>query len=114
MATNNLLKKLAKARNQVKKLEQAMAASQSKVLAKLPAKHGFDSVDAFVAAVKAAAKGGKEHRRQRTVLTPEIKDKVKTLLEAGKTGSEIAQAVGISLPSVQNIKHSLGLVKTRK
>ena len=31
----------------------------------------------------------------------------------GKTGGEIAKSLGISLPSVQNIKKALGLVKKR-
>lgn len=124
MAANNILKKLAKARAQVEKLEQAMAAKQSKVLAKLPAQYGFEDVDAFVAAVKAAAKGGSGRRaaakrgpakrRKRAVITPETKAKVKSLAEAGKTGGEIAKAVGISLPSVQNIKRELGLTQSRK
>jgi DNA-binding CsgD family transcriptional regulator len=36
---------------------------------------------------------------------------VKKLVKAGKSGSQIAKAVGISLPSVQNVKKALGLVK---
>ena len=36
--------------------------------------------------------------------------KVKKLVEDGKTGAEIAKAAGISLPSVHNVKKSLGLV----
>ncbi len=129
MAANNILKKLAKARAQVEKLEQVMAAKQNKVLAKLPAQYGFDDVDAFLAAVKAAAKGGSGRRaaakggsgrraaakrRKRAVITPETKAKVKALAEAGKTGGEIAKTVGVSLPSVQNIKRELGLTKSRK
>jgi transposase len=39
---------------------------------------------------------------------------VKKLVQDGKTGSEVAKLVGISLPSVQNIKKALGLVKERK
>jgi len=39
---------------------------------------------------------------------------VKKMTEAGKTGSNIAAALKISLPSVQNIKKALGLVKARK
>jgi transposase len=38
---------------------------------------------------------------------------VKKLVAAGKTGSQIAKAVGVSLPSVQNIKSALGMVKSR-
>ena len=51
---------------------------------------------------------------------PELRDEsalskteVKKLVEAKKTGAEIAKALGISLPSVQNIKKALGLVKAR-
>jgi DNA-binding CsgD family transcriptional regulator len=39
---------------------------------------------------------------------------VKKLVAAGKTGNEIAEALSISLPSVQNIKKALGLVQKRK
>ena len=126
MAEKNILKQLAKARAQVSKLEQAVAAKRNKVLAKLPAQYGFDDVDAFLQAVRNAAKGGARKsgaakpatgggkRRKRAVITPETKAKVKSLAEAGKTGGEIAKAVGISLPSVQNIKRELGLTKGKK
>ena len=40
--------------------------------------------------------------------------RVKKLVQAGKSGSQIAKAVGISLPSVHNIKKALGLVKSRR
>ncbi len=35
------------------------------------------------------------------------------MVEGDKTGAEIAKSLGISLPSVQNIKKALGLVKKR-
>jgi hypothetical protein len=35
------------------------------------------------------------------------------MVDAGRTGAEIAKALSISLPSVQNIKKALGLVKER-
>ena len=46
-------------------------------------------------------------------LTDATRAQVKKLVEAGKTGSEIAKAVGVSLPSVHNIKKALGLVKKK-
>jgi hypothetical protein len=52
-------------------------------------------------------------RRKRSVITDETRSSVKKLVEGGKTGSQIAKALGISLPSVQNIKKALGLVKPR-
>lgn len=122
MADKNILKELAAARAKVSKLEQAVIAKRNRILAALPAEYGFDSADDFIAAIKAATKGstkgGKRKvsvkRRKRAVITADTKAKVKSLAEAGKTGSEIAKAVGISLPSVQNIKRELGLTKARK
>jgi hypothetical protein len=39
---------------------------------------------------------------------------VKVLVDEGKTGAQIAKSLNISIPTVQNIKKSLGLVKARK
>jgi hypothetical protein len=126
MAKDKILKALAMARAKVEKLEQAVVAKRNQVLAKLHALYGFESIDDFIAALKAAAagRGGRKargkakaaggKRRKRAVITPEVKAKVKSLTEAGKTGAEIAKATGISLPSVQNIKKELGLTKARK
>lgn len=97
----------------------------NKELASLPAKYGFASVQAFARAVKAAAGGkvrgaakatasGGKKRRRRAVITDAIRADVKKLAEAGKSGGAIAKALKISLPSVQNIKKALGLVKSRK
>jgi DNA-binding CsgD family transcriptional regulator len=48
------------------------------------------------------------------VITADTKLKVKQLVAAKKTGQEISKALKISLPSVQNIKKALGLVKARR
>ncbi len=55
-----------------------------------------------------------EGKGRRAVITDDTRAEVKKMVQAGKTGSEIAKAVGISLPSVQNIKKALGLVEKRK
>lgn len=96
-------------------------------LAQLPQLHGFNSVTSFIAAVRSAAsvtprargrsapklqrvrRGGK-----RATITDETKQRVKRLVQEGKTGAEIALAVGISRPSVQNIKKAFGLSRSRK
>jgi hypothetical protein len=72
------------------------------------------AVPAVVApkAEKAPKAAGKK-RGKRARITPELKAQVKTLVEAGKTGAVIAKELGISLPSVQNIKKEFGLVKKR-
>jgi hypothetical protein len=119
------IKTLAVTKARVAELEKSIAAELNRELAALPAKYGFDSLPAFFDAVKSATRGkgrglGKAKaspngkRRKRAVITAETKAKVKSLVENGKTGAEIAKQVGISLPSVQNIKKDLGLVKTRK
>ncbi len=121
MAKDKIVKALAAARAKVQKLEAAMVAKRNRLLARLHAQHGFETVEEFIAALRQAAKGGKGRpaaatgrRRKRAVITPEVKAKVKSLTEAGKTGAEIAKVTGISLPSVQNIKKELGLTKARK
>jgi len=129
------IKELAAAKAKVEELEQKIVAERASELAGLPASFGFEGVAAFVKAVRAAA-GGKpvKHRkvrkaakktkkkpqqkkqkktRTRAKITDETRAEVKKLVEAKKTGAEIAKALGISLPSVQNIKKALGLVKAR-
>jgi hypothetical protein len=129
------IKELEAARAKLASLEQSIQDELQKELAGLPAKYGFDSAQAFARAVTAAAGGGGGRgrrrgrppgrpaaakagagggkRRKRSVITDETRSQVKKLVEGGKTGAEIAKAVGISLPSVQNIKKALGLVKKR-
>lgn len=120
------LKELAALRAKAAALEEQVAAEQTQELASLPAQYGFADATAFLAAVRAAtgnrrgrrpgvqpkkaALGGSK-RKARAVITDETRAEVKKLVQGGKTGAEIAKAVGISLPSVQNIKKALGLVK---
>lgn len=54
-----------------------------------------------------------KEKTQRGQITDEIRSEVRRLVEAGKTGAQIAKRCGISLPSVQNIKKALGFVKER-
>ena len=123
------IKTLAITKARVAELEKSIATELNRELSALPGRYGFDSLPTFFEAVKAASRGkahpasraksaaggrGGSKRRKRAVITAETKSKVKSLVESGKTGAEIAKAVGISLPSVQNIKKDLGLVKARK
>jgi hypothetical protein len=117
------IKELEQTKAKLAKLEHSVAVELRKELAALPASYGFDSVGAFITAVsvaagarrgRAKAAGSGKKRRRRAVITDATRSEVKKLSAAGKTGAEIAKAVGISLPSVQNIKKALGLVKARK
>jgi hypothetical protein len=123
---SNKLKKIATMRAKLLALETSVAIERRNELAELPQRYGFENAAAFVKAVKAAGSGkhprgpkratpgAGRKRRKRAHITDEIRADVKKLAGEGKTGGEIAKATGISLPSVQNIKASLGLVKKRK
>ena len=115
------IKQLEATKAKVASLVKEISDQLNKELRTLPAKYGFDNAKDFIKAVKLAS-GGKGRaakagsggtRRTRAVITDATRAEVKKLVAAGKTGGEIAKAVGISLPSVQNIKKALGLVKTR-
>jgi hypothetical protein len=116
------IKKLAALRSQVASLEAEIADAVQSDLAALPARFGFASAKDFIAAVRAAtgakrgpgrpAKAGKK-RRRRAVITDEVRAGVKSMSEAGKTGSEIAAALRISLPTVAKLRKALGLVRKR-
>jgi DNA-binding NarL/FixJ family response regulator len=133
------LKELEAARAKLASLEQSIQSELHKELAQLPGKYGFASTNEFIDALRASSGGGRgvrrgkrgrpagsgsgggaakssgggRKRRRRAVITDETRGQVKKLVEGGKTGAEIAKSLGISLPSVQNIKKALGLVKKR-
>lgn len=121
------ISELAAAKAKLAALEAAVSTELKQELAGLPAKYGFENVEDFVSALRAAsgkrrgrkAGTGKSaapaegKRRKRATITDATRTEVKKLVEAGKTGNEIAKTVGISLPSVQNIKKALGLVAKR-
>jgi DNA-binding NarL/FixJ family response regulator len=121
-------RELAAAKAKVARLENAISSELNGELAALPARYGYSDVGAFVRAVKSASGGRRgrragmlkalksspgTRRRRRAVITDAIRGKVKTLVEAGKKGPEIARTLKISGQTVHNIKKSLGLVKPR-
>lgn len=115
------LRQLEKAKEKVAALEAQIAKAMRSDMALLPARYGFKSVSSFIAAMKAVGsdalrQGTKavKSRRTRAKITDATRAQVKKLVEAGKTGVQIVEEVGISLPSVQNIKKALGLVTPRK
>lgn len=124
-----VIKELEAARAKVAELENSLAKERKQKLAGLPKEYGFDSIDEFVKALRSASGGarrgrkpkaaaasgggGGKKRSKRARITPEMKEKVKSAVNAGKTGAEIAKELGISVPSVQNIKKEFGLVKSR-
>ena len=128
----NKLNQLKAARAKVASLEKSIENKLNRELAALPEKYGFETAAELAEAIirasgsgsvrgggkrrgrkpgKAKAAGG--GRRKRAKITDEMREQVKKLVAEGKTGSEIAKEVGISLPSVQNIKKAAGLVNKR-
>ena len=127
--TPNILKQIETARAKLAALEKAADDQRNHTLVRLPAKLGFADMESLIAALQAVAgpkpkgrpaKGvkakapGAVKRRKRAVVTDATRAEVKKLVDAGKTGGAIAKAVGISLPTVQNIKKALGLIRKRK
>jgi hypothetical protein len=125
---------LEKAKAKLAQAEAKLAADRVAALAKLPSDYGYADLNSFIKALKdaaskagkgkgkrgkaaagapKAAKAPKAGKGKRAKITDDVKAQVKALAEAGKTGLEIAKALGISQPSVQNIKKALGLVKAR-
>ena len=119
------IKELERAKAKVAELEAAVTAELRDELRALPSRYGFAEVKAFIAAVraasgrrrgrkpKAASKAAGPKPRKRATITDATRAEVKKLVEAGKTARAIARAVGISEPSVANIKKALGLTKKR-
>ena len=124
------IKELEATRAKLASLEQSIEQEMEAELAGLPGKYGFDSMQALIKRLKSiggvrakktrapkakskAARPAAGQKRARATITEEMKLQVKALTEAGKTGPEIAAAVGISMTSVQNIKKAFGLVKAR-
>lgn len=120
------IKELEETKAKIISLERAIAKRLQKELSSLHDKYGFSSLNEFIRALKGTAGSGsgrrttrlkaskqRVKRRKRSVITDETRASVKKLVEAGKTGSQISKSLGISLPSVQNIKKALGLVKAR-
>lgn len=125
---------LQKAKAKLAQAEAKLAADRVSALAKLPSDYGYSDLNAFIKALKDAAgksrkgkkvkgpkaakaakpaKAEKAGKRTRAKITPELKQQVISAVQSGQSGAEIAEAFGISLPSVQNIKKEAGLVKAR-
>jgi hypothetical protein len=122
-----VIKELQAAKAKVAALEQSLLKERKQKLANLPAELGFDDLASFIQALReaggsrrgrpskgAAKSAGRKGRRRRAKITAEVKSAVKAAVNAGKTGAQIAEELGISVPSVQNIKKEFGLVKARK
>lgn len=72
-----------------------------------------DVVEALEGEGGAAPVAAKPEKTSRAKITAQIEEQVRALHSAGKTMHEIGKALGISAPSVQNIKKKLGLIQPK-
>jgi len=109
------IKELAAVREQLSKLEFAVASELPRELSVLHEQYGFADVASFLRAVSAAARGrgpGKARKagkpkkaaaapktRKRAVITAATRAQVKQLVKAGKSGAQIAKAVESPFPA---------------
>jgi hypothetical protein len=115
-------KQLADYQQKVAALQKKIERERVTALASLHQKYGFGSPAELIRAIRAASgpaagkragRPGGGHRKYARI-SPELRQKIKAALQAGKTGGQVAAAFGISVPSVYNIKKASGLVKARK
>lgn len=106
---------------QVADLKAQYEDARIEFLATLPAELGYESVEDLIAAIRQGGKPAtkkepsakaakKKGRRRRATITEAMRDQAESLLRGGKTAAFVASEVGISIPSVQNIKKAAGLV----
>lgn len=118
----DIISQLEEAKARVSEIEANLAKQRESRLPTLHREFGFETAEELIAALRIM--GGKKgrgrpvvttspRRGKRARITPEMKQQLKSLVEEGKTGQQIAKELGISLPSVQNIKKEFGLVKSR-
>ncbi len=136
---DTLMDSLAKQRATVKRLEAEYEAARRKQYTSLPSQFGLQTIDELIKALVpfasprlkgmfnsgARGKPTKQaeraepttktpRKRKRAKITRELRAKVIAAIKTGgKTGGEIADELGISMPSVANIKSEAGLTKKR-
>lgn len=100
---------------QVKEAEEKRAkavAECAKLMAQFmgPVIEGQSEVDRLVWAIRPL-----KHLdvTRRAVITPEKKTEAEKLFKSGTTAKEVAEKLGCSLPTAQNLKKELGLVNAR-
>lgn len=110
-------KEIAAYKAKIAVLEKAVASELLTKLTNLHKEAGLESTEALIAELKklnkATRKAKAPRKGKRTRITPAIKSGVGKAVRAGRKGAEIAKRFGISIPSIQNIKTELGLVKKR-
>ncbi len=129
---SEVVKELEAAKAKVAELETELSKERQEKLAKLHEEFGYSSLNAFIKALREAVgapvsgarrgrkakavkkAAGKARKGKRAKVTDDMKEQVRAMVGEGKTGAAIAKSLGVSLPTVHNIKKALGLVKARR
>jgi len=106
---NDKIKELENYKNKIAELEAAIEAERREKLATLHETVGLTSVEELIEALQSLGASGK--RGKRTRITPAMKEQIGKALKDGEKGSAVARKFGVSVPTIQNIKKELGLVK---
>lgn len=113
--------------NELQKLEQQIAQRKQTIelarrdrLSKLHTELGLGSTLDLINELKrinngagAGSAGGGRSGGGRRKVDDAMKQEIKKMVGEGKTGKDIAKSLGISVPTVQNVKSDLGLVRSR-
>jgi hypothetical protein len=114
------IKQLTEYQGKIAELQNSIEQERKEALARLHEDYGFKTPAELIKALRAATggvvrrAGGGVRRRKHARISAELKEKVKAALQGGKTGVQVSDEFGISLPSIHNIKKAFGLVKARK
>jgi hypothetical protein len=119
----NKLQEIEQYKTKIAELEKELVNERKQKLASLHSDLGYGSRAELIAALqgleskprrgKGSAGAAKKPRGKRARITPEMRDQIKQALLAGKKGSDVAREFKISVPTVQNIKKEIGLVKAQ-
>jgi len=109
MATDKA-KALEEYKNKIAELEAEIEAERIQKLATLHESVGLASTADLIEALQSLGSKAKKGKRAR--ITPAMKEQIGKALKSGEKGSAVARQFGVSVPTIQNIKKELGLVKT--
>lgn len=106
---NSKIKEIEEYKEKIAQLEEAIEAERRAQLMNLHAELGYQNPQKLIEALQEATRASRKGKR--TVISEELRDQIKQALLAGNSGAATAREFGVSVPTIQNIKKELGLVK---
>lgn len=103
-------KEIEEHRKRIAELESQLEEERRQKLVNLHEELGYENRADLIAALQRLNGGG---RRTRRTVTPELKAQIEAALRRKKPGAAVSREFGVSMPTVQNIKKRLGLVRSK-